>query len=456
VARIGHWGPGRTWVDDAAIERVADDTPVTDAPVLGPEEAALEPPGPLETARAVRCGDCGYRNMPAWGHCYACGAELAEVAGRDDGLPPVKPLTSFEPGQSRTFAEGTVVAEHATDGEHALRVDQNWSSWDGELSFAGYDLFKVDVFNPSDDPQPFYFEVRDRQTTDYWTRVNYNSVVPPGASTMVIPTDLYVGEKSRPGRPLDKAHITRVVLSLGGGPGPLYFDQVRLEQDLSDSVQVPGLQAFDFTPGTAPPFRGFTAITPSTLYSPGRGYGLKDARIWRAYDMLQPDPLYATLLCVEQGGWPWTCRTAPGRSGSTSTAPRDSGASIRSTGSAKCWPKGCRWSTRPWIWSASGGCTTVSGMSKTGGRRHFRQVPESVLRAEREFDVEVRDGQLNVEFQGANWAHCVSALVAYPADTPAQRAAGGSTSTTCRSAGAGSSTTTSRRSCPTAARTRRA
>ena len=47
---------------------------------------------------------------------------------------------------------------------------------------------------------------------------------------------------------------------------------------------------------------GFTRIDPSTVYSKGRGYGLKDAQIWRAFDVLQPDPLYQDFLCIEKGG----------------------------------------------------------------------------------------------------------------------------------------------------------
>ena len=47
---------------------------------------------------------------------------------------------------------------------------------------------------------------------------------------------------------------------------------------------------------------GFTPIDPRTLYSKGRGYGLKDAQIWRAFDVLQPDPLYQDFICIESGG----------------------------------------------------------------------------------------------------------------------------------------------------------
>src|SRR5208282_4980091 len=63
-----------------------------------------------------------------------------------------------------------------------------------------------------------------------------------------------------------------------------------------------GLHAFDFGTGTSPVMDGFTPITPATQYSRGRGYGLKDAKIWRAFDALQPEPLYQDFICIEAGG----------------------------------------------------------------------------------------------------------------------------------------------------------
>src|SRR5581483_3351534 len=108
--------------------------------------------------------------------------------------------------------------------------------------------------------------------------------LPPGRSTLIVPTDLYVGEKARPGRALDLANITRLALNIGEAKGPVFFDNLRLERDLSDRVKVPGLLAFSFGPGTSRPLSGFTSVTPATQYSPGRGYGLKNAQIWQAYD----------------------------------------------------------------------------------------------------------------------------------------------------------------------------
>ena len=63
---FGLMAPGYLWVDDVAVERVGRDVPLTPQPVLGREEKPIAPPGPLGDG-AVRCVECGYRNMPAWG-----------------------------------------------------------------------------------------------------------------------------------------------------------------------------------------------------------------------------------------------------------------------------------------------------------------------------------------------------------------------------------------------------
>jgi len=77
------------------------------------------------------------------------------------------------------------------------------------------------VGGPEDaqDPLELYVEIRDKATDGYWTRVNYSTVVPPGSSTFILPIrQLYVGEKSRPGRPLISSGITRLVFSIGDKP----------------------------------------------------------------------------------------------------------------------------------------------------------------------------------------------------------------------------------------------
>ncbi|MBI3923779.1 MAG: hypothetical protein HY318_20325, partial [Armatimonadetes bacterium] len=412
-ARIGFWGPGRMWVDDAELVRVDEQVPVTEKPTLGPEEKPIEPPAALDAAKAVHCNDCGYRNMPAWGKCYACGTTLTAAAQKAE-RPPTRLLISFEDGKAAPFDNGAAVEEHATDGKFSLRVDKNWASWDGAQDWTGYDFLKADVFNSLDQPAEVYVEVRDQGTTGYWTRVNYLTIVPQGASTLIMPADVYVGEKSRPGRPLDKARITRLVFSVGEAKAPIYFDNIRLERDLSDNVKVPGLQAFDFTPGAAPPFPGFTAVTPATVYSSGRGFGLKNAQVWRAFDFLQPDPLYQTCICIEGGGF--AADLPNGKYHVFVNVDSPSG----------FWGEYQVYRER--VIKANGVEVVKDTMNLDSFlKRYFRfaEVEDTLLentfdkyqRAyfnEKELDVEVTDGQLYLEFVGQNWAQCVSALVIYP------------------------------------------
>ena len=46
--RIGLWGSGRLWVDDAKLERVSADVALTNGPVWGREEKSIAPPAPLD------------------------------------------------------------------------------------------------------------------------------------------------------------------------------------------------------------------------------------------------------------------------------------------------------------------------------------------------------------------------------------------------------------------------
>jgi hypothetical protein len=334
----------------------------------------------------------------------------------------VQTLAGFEDGTVAPFApsdSATVTRQHATQGTSALRLEKGFVSWNNAQNWTGYDFFKADVFNPSDDPAHLYVEIQDKGTTGYWTRVNYVTVVPPGASTLLVPTDIYVGEKSRPGRLLDLANITRFVLNIGEAKTPMYFDNLRLERDLSDSVQVPGLRAFSFGPGTSPPMRGFTAVTPETQYSPERGYGLRNARLWRAFDVLQPDPLFSRFICIESGGF----------------------AVDVPDGKYHVWvnidnPSGF-WGEYQVYRQRTIKANGVQVLNETMNRERFLQKYFRFANSEdrleentfdkyqrtifhpKEFDVEVKGGRLFLEFNGANWANSVSGLVIYPASQSA-------------------------------------
>ena len=414
---FGLMAPGYLWVDDVQMVPVSDDVPLTDKPALGTEESPLAPPGELGPD-AARCPHCGYRNQAAWKTCFACGSELVLPAAARG--PAVQPLTSFE--DKSPFSAGQLVAQHASDGQQALRLDKSYTSWVTPQNWAGYDYLKVDLSTDAARPLDLYVEIRDQATRDYWTRVNYNTAVPPGRSTLVLPLDqLYVGEKSRPGRKLLLSGVTHLVFNIGDQPAaPLYLDNLRLERDVeTPQLQFDGLVALDLGTSQSPLMPGFTRIDPATLYSRGRGYGLQDARVWRSFDALQPDPLYQDFLCIEQGGLAVDVPNGTYHVFVNLDSP------------SGFWGEYQVYRTRAVL--AEGREAVRDQLTfATLKQKYFRfwdveDSPEDdtfdkYQRAyfqEKEFDVTVTDGQLNLEFRGENWACCVSAVVIYPVEQAA-------------------------------------
>ena len=416
---FGLMAPGYFWIDDVSLEKVDAAVPLTEKPVLDQQGTLIAPPGEL-LAEAMRCSECGYRNNAAWKACYACGTRL-EAAQAIAAGPKVKSITSFEAGNP--FSGGVVVELHATTGRKALRIDTSYVSMDQPQNWLGYDFLKADLFTESRKPLNLDVEIRDTGTRDYWTRVNYSTVVPPGQSTLIIPVkQLYVGEKSRPGRMLILSGITRLIFGIGEKPAArLFLDDLRLERDDTPArVSFDGLHAYDFGTSTSPVMDGFTPITPATLYSRGRGYGLKDARIWRAFDALQPDPLYQDFLCIEAGGLAVDVPNGKYHVFVNIDSPSGFWGEYQTFRRGAILAEG-----RPVVqetmdfeafkakyfrfWNRDDLPTDVT----------FDKYQKAYFR-EKRFDVDVTDGQLNLEFQGENWACCVSALVIFPVQKAAQ------------------------------------
>lgn len=416
---FGLFAPGYFWIDDVSMERVGAEVKLTGSPVLGAEEAPIAPPGPLG-AGAVRCPRCRYRNMPQWQKCYACGSPLAAGAENPSG-PPAKPIASFE--RESPFEGGTVVAAHATDGARALRIDQGHVIMRAAQNWAGYDYLKVDTYVEGSRPLPVTVEIQDTATDGYWSRVNYNTVAPPGASTLVLALhQLFVGEKSRPGRYLILGGITRLVFAVGNG-GPLFLDNLRLERDTAAAgAFFDGLYAFDFGTASSPVMDGFAPIRPDTLYSAGSGYGLKNAKIWRAFDALQPDPLYQDFICIESGGLAVDVPNGRYRVFVNIDSP------------SAFWGEYQTYRERSIL--AQGKTVVSERMDFKAFQRKYLQFWDTedlpsdntfdkymgAHFSEKVFDVNVKNGQLFIEFHGENWACSVSALILFPVEKAAEGA----------------------------------
>jgi hypothetical protein len=341
-----------------------------------------------------------------------CAASAAEPAKKPDG-PPVRKITSFEEGNP--FENGTLVSEHATDGTKALRIDRGHVVYPRAQNWVGYDYLKADVYTDAKRPLNLYVDIRDRDSRDYWTRVNYTTIVPPGKSTLIIPTALYVGEKARPGRPLRLDAVTLMVISIGDKPeAPLYIDNIRLERDTETAKALfEGLHAFDVGPAGSVLMDGFTRLDPTMKYTKERGWGWKDAQLWRAFDALQPDPLYRDFICVDRGGL--AIDVPNGKYHVFVNMDSPSG----------FWGEVARYRKRALILEGVAHEDTMD--MESFKKRYFRNFDREDLPSEDTFDkyqipyfqekqheVEVKDGQLNVEFRGEAFACAVSAIIVYP------------------------------------------
>ena len=417
---FGMMAPGYLWIDDVMLEKVDDSVELTEKPVIDKEEAPIAAPGKIVSGY-LSCAECGYRNMPSWKACYACGTPLPEIKISTASLPAVMIIDSFE-GKS-SFSGGKAVEEHATDGRKALKLESKAAVTDAKMDWSGYDYLKADCFTESAEPLKLYVEIRDNQTKDYWTRVNYETVVLPGKSTLVLPVkQLYVGEKSRPGHPLILNGVTRLVFSIGEKPAaPLFLDNIRLERDDSlKNVLFDGLNAFDLGNNTSPVMPGFTRVTPSSVYNKERGFGFQNARIWKAFDVLQPDPLYQDFICILGGGF--AVDLPDGRYHVFMNIDNPSG----------YWGEYQTYTSRKVL--AQGKEVSTDTMDLTSFRnKYFRfwdteDLPDQdtfdkyqkAYYKEKEFDVDVKGGQLKLDFQGEGFAVSLSCLIIYPLEKAAE------------------------------------
>ena len=315
-----------------------------------------------------------------------------------------------------SFSASSGDAKLSDDGTK-IRIPQGYLSWDRPADWSAYDALVFEVDAEADDPVPLQVELRDAQTTGYWTRVNLSSVVPPGKSTFTLPLNqLYVGEKSRPGRNLLLDQITKFVLVIGDNPpGAVTFGKMRLVNNEKPPV-FDGLFAFDFGPESGPVMDGFTQVTPETSYSEDRGYGLKDARLGRVMDALQPDPLYQDSIAITSGGFALDLPNGKYRVVMNIDHP------------GGFWGENQIYQERAVL--ANG----VPVVRETMDAERFYEWYYRFLERddlptentfdkyqkdayrEKVFDVDVRDGRLAFDFRGGGSACSVSSIVIYPVD----------------------------------------
>ncbi len=419
VPSFGLMAPGYFWIDDVELKKVSDATPLTDKPIIGIEETPIA--CAKDAVEFVRCPECGFKNPKHASTCCACGAQM-HTSSSPTGAS-TKLINSFEnlPLWDRVNSLNGLSQEddHVTNGKKSLKISNRYvTAQDSSADWSGFDYLSVDLFALGKSPTEIFLEIRDDKTDGYWTRVNYITSAAPGKSTLRIPLNtLYVGEKSRPGRKLDLKAVTKLIIGVTKECEGVYFDNVRLERDTeTGKYTFDGLFAFDLGTRTSPVMPGFTRIDTTTLYNEGTGLGLKDATVWRSYDVLQPDPLYQDFICIEKGGI--AVDVPKGKYRIVVNMDNPSG----------YWGEYQVYEERKLI--VEGQDAVVDKMDfDSFKQKYYRHWLTEDMPSDNTFDkyqipyynehtvdADVTDGQLNIEFLGSNWACSVSSIVIFPID----------------------------------------
>ena len=422
-----NYGSGYFFVDDVSLVAI-DGCPArtTTFKLSSSPVAPLNfqpPPTAGDTLLASYCTDAAFAQRDVCRRLAS--ADLSKLAPVK-GSKPILMLSDFEGRQSpfgggwsyeRTIAGGWSARLSAGRYMDATTSDGLPSDW------RGYDWLRFDVENNSAAVQRVDVEIRDTMTTDYWSRVNWTTSVPPGRSTVDVPLQSFVGEKSviRERRRLDLEHVTHAIISAAEARVDLLIDNVRLEEEPAYQNDFPKLIKLDPGPRTGPVMTGFYPLYSSMTYSSMRGYGLSpDAQVGQVEDRRHPDNLFRDWISFRKGGLDidlpngryhvWMMLEDPGYweyfpnftarkisvEGNT-TVERQSGAEFLAKylrhADDEDWPGEDTW------------------------QRYIgtRYLPH-------EFDVDVNDGQLNIRFDSAGDPHALplSALVIYP-DAEAKR-----------------------------------
>jgi hypothetical protein len=407
---LGLVSSGWLWVDDVSLQVVDAQTPLSAEPVWGKEESPIAAATkPASQAETINCPQCGYIVNPADKQCYACGQEISF----DQVSWPVAKLLADVP--TAELAGGQAVDDSPL-GKGALRVAKSIAA-NGNMDLSRYDYLVCDTYNPTKDPIDVRFMLADARTDDYWTRLNTNTYVPPGVGRFCIPLDSYIGEKSRPDRNLLRGSVLTVAVS---PRQPLDIINLRVVRADASAVKFAGLRAFDFGPLQSGVMDGFSQVTSAMKYEPLRGFGWENADIVRAITALQPDALFQDWINIRQGGFRVDLPNGKYHVIMNLDMP------------GAFWGQVENYTQR--TVKANGKVVVDDKMDlKSFVKSYFRnahgedQFETDIYKkyvdavfSPKQFDVEVTDGKLVLDFTGEDCANSLSALVIYPADQASQ------------------------------------
>jgi len=282
------YGTGDLWLDALRLDRLGADDATPVGMQLGQVIAPLRFDPPITRTDLLLTGYCAAPDQAQRPHCR----RLSKAD--PTGMAPTRPL---EPRSIADFSPPRSVGDRPGPLDLSPRngLPTDWS---------GYDYLDIQIHNPGRAILEGLIEIRDTQSKNYWSRVNWYTHFPPGDQQLRIPLALFVGEKSviRERRRLDTTAISRLFVSVVGA-GEVAVSRVRLTAEPPYRHDFPQLLKLDAGTDVSPVMAGFSPLTAALGYRPDRGYGFDAAvRIPKSEDRRHPDNLLRDWISIASGG----------------------------------------------------------------------------------------------------------------------------------------------------------
>ncbi len=425
---------GSFWIDDLTL------TPTTGRAIAYDFTKSKTPfPTANSVGEGIRCPKC-YRWADAkTSHCPFCGTELhsqSKKVSKKSASPPVRMLMNFEKRdqaiENQRHSLRSFNKRNATSGKRSAIIKYATYNYlqmkNPYLSdWSGYDYLAIDVFNPLDKHVRFDMTIKDTIGGGYWNQLNHNERIAPGWNRLKIHINRFVGERGsvRIQRYLNTRKLIAFWFGVGLEQEEAYkekflVDNIRLLKSPPSPASFDGLRIFDFVKEDFRAQEGFTAILDRHRYDDQVGFGLTQADVWQSHDSLYADNLNRDGIFLNRGGFAIDLPNGP----------YEVRLNINHLG---LWNKHF-WAHRKVMIE---GKEVFSESRKRGLRDYVRDFtrfqeiepgPEDdaySLYLDKVFapilrEVQVSDGQLNIEVEGDRSGICLNWLAVYPSERKAE------------------------------------
>jgi len=159
------------------------------------------------------------------------------------------------------------------------------------ISIDGYDRIEVDVTNPSENQYQIYLVLKDRNSRNYWSQLNFKTHLSPGINYLSFNLNRNVGERgsSKLNRPLDLKEFTGMYLVIDPDlkskrtNEEFKVGKIKLIKNKT-FVKPKSLIALDFTSHKSKEIFPVKKVTSQDLYNKRKGLGFINPDFYKIYD----------------------------------------------------------------------------------------------------------------------------------------------------------------------------